>query len=374
MLSIIYVGMDVHKTNYTLCCYSMENDKIFSVVQMEPELKNVIKYLKRVEQNLGKDCEFLCGYEAGSLGYTLYQQLTHYGIDCVILAPSTMPRTNKREIKTDKRDAAKIAKCLAYHTYSAVYVPTDEDNAVKEYIRMRADEKSTQKRIKQRILAFCTRHGMHYKEGSNWTQKHMVWLKHLDFGNSILQEAFEEYLILYFQACDKIERYDSRIEEMADYDRYNENVKKLSCLIGIKTHTALATIVETGDFIRFKNARDYAAYLGLVPGENSSGDTKQNTGITKTGNTHVRKLLIESAQCYGRGKAGVKSKELARRQAGNNPNVIAYADKANERLRRKFYRIMFRSKRNIAATAVARELACFIWGMMTSKTSEVKHG
>ena len=374
MKSILYVGMDVHKANYTVCCYSIEKDKVFATVQMEPELKNIIQYLRRVEQNWDGDCEFLCGYEAGSLGYTLYQQLTHYEIDCVILAPTSMPRTNKRDIKTDKRDAMKIAKCLAYNTYSAVHVPTEDDNAVKEYIRMLDDEKGTRKRLKQRILSFCTRHGKHYTEGSKWTQKHITWLKHLDFGNAILQETFEEYLILYFQACDKVDRYNKRIEEMADSERYKASVKKLSCFIGIKTHTALATIVETGDFNRFKNARDYASYLGLVPGENSSGGTRRQMGITKAGNSHLRKLLVESAQCYGRGKAGVKSKELAKRQAGNDPKVIAYADKANERLRRKFYKIMFRSKHNIAVAAVARELACFIWGMMAGKIEEVRYG
>jgi len=374
MKSIIYVGMDVHKTNYTLCCYRIEDDEIFAAVEMEPELKNILKYLDRIKQSRGGDCEILCGYEAGSLGYTLYHQLTHYGYDCVILAPSTMPRTNKREIKTDKRDAMKIAKCLAYRTYSAVYVPTEDDNAVKEYIRMRDDEKSTLKRIKQRILALCLRHGNIYSDGSNWTLKHVAWLKSLDFGNAILQEAFKEYLALYFQACDKVSQYDRRIEELAGQERYEADVKKLSCMIGIKTHTALATIVETGDFKRFKRARDYASYLGLVPGESSSGDKTQRTGITKAGNSHVRRLLIEAAQCYGRGAVGAKSKELARRQNGNSPDVIAYADKANERLRRRFYKLMFRTKRNIAATAVARELACFIWGMMTGNIAEVRYG
>jgi transposase len=347
----------------------MEKDEVFAFVQMEPDVKSILRYLKTIERNRGGVCEFICGYEAGGLGYTLYQQLTHYGIDCVIIAPSTMPRSKKREIKTDKRDAAKIAKCLAYHTYSAVHIPSAEDNAVKEYIRMRDDEKGTLKRIKQRIISFCTRHGQHYTEGSNWTLKHIDWLKRLDFGNSILQETFEEYMILYFQARDKVECYDKRIEELSHLECYEEKVKKLSCLIGVKKHTALATIVETGDFSRFKTARQYAAFLGLVPGENSSGGTTQRTGITKTGNTHVRRLLVEAAHSYGRGKAGAKSKTLAKRQEGNEPKVIAYADKANERLRRKFYKLLFRSKYNIAATAVARELACFIWGMMTGNTA-----
>jgi transposase len=366
--------MDVHKSSYTLCCYSIEKDEIFAVVQMEPELKNVLKYLERVTQNHGKDCNFLCGYEAGSLGYTLYHQLASHGINCVILAPSTMPRTNNQRIKTDKRDAGNIAKCLAYRTYSPVHIPTEEDNAVKEYIRMRDDEKDTLKKIKQRILSFCTRHGKIFSEGrSNWTQKHHSWLKQLDFGNAILQEAFQEYLTLYYQASDKVEMFDRRIVELAQRERYDEDVRKLSCLIGVRTHTALATIVETGDFNRFKTAKQYAAFLGLVPGENSSGDSKQRTGITKSGNSHVRKLLIEAAQCYGRGAVGAKSKALASRQSGNDPKVIVYANKANERLRRKFYKIMFRSKRNIAATAVARELACFMWGLMTDNIAEMKY-
>ena len=368
MTSIIYVGMDVHTTNYTLCCYGFEKDEVFAATTMEPDYRNILKYLDRVKLNHDGDCQFLCGYEAGSLGYTLYRQLTEHGMECVILAPSTMPQAkgHRKTIKTDKRDAMNIAKCLAYNTYSAVHVPTDEDNAVKEYIRMRNDVKDTLKRIKQQLLAFCLRHDKRFTEcKSFWTLKHLAWLRRQEFGEAILQETFQEYLILYDQATDKIERLDRRIAEMAHTERYEENVSKLSCLIGVKEHTALATIVETGDFKRFRTAQQYSAFLGLVPGENSSGESVQRTGITKAGNTHVRKLLIESAQCYSRGAIGAKSKALKVRQSGNDPRVIAYADRANERLRRKFYRISYHSKRNIAVTAVARELACFIWGLIT---------
>jgi transposase len=168
--------MDVHTTNYTLCSYSIEKDEIFAVVQVEPDSKNIIKYLEQVKKNHGKDCKFICGYEAGCLGYTLYHQLTERGIDCVILAPSTMSKAQKK-IKTDKRDAQNIAKCLAYNTYSSLHIPTEEDNAIKEYIRMRDDEKATLKRIKQQILAFCTRHGKFFDGRSNWTQAHIKWLK-----------------------------------------------------------------------------------------------------------------------------------------------------------------------------------------------------
>ena len=366
MKSILYVGMDVHTTNYTLSCYSIETDSDFAVVEMEPDYRNIITYLDRVKQNYGQDCQFQCGYEAGSLGYSLYHQLTNQGIECVILAPSTMPVNKRGVIKTDKRDAKKIGRCLAYHQYRAVHVPTQEDNAIKEYIRLRDDEQSTLKRIKQRILAYCTRYGESFSETrSYWTLKHLDWLKRLDFSDTVLQETFQEYLILYDQASEKVSRFDRRIEELAHTEVYEKRVRKLSCLIGIREHTAMATMVETGDFHRFPTAQHYAAYLGLVPGENSSGKHIQRKSITKAGNSHIRKLLIESAQCYSRGAIGVKSKTLTRRQEGNDPQVIAYADRANERLRRKFYTLMFRSTRNIAAAAVARELACFIWGLMT---------
>jgi transposase len=277
-----------------------------------------------------------------------------------------MATTSKKGIKNDKRDARKIAKCLAYGTYSPVYVPTDEDNAVKEYIRMRDDAKDALKTIKQQTLSFCTRHGKHFTEGRNyWTGKHMAWMEKLTFNDPLLLEVLQEYLIRYRQTSDKIDLYDERIEELAQREEYADKVKKLTCFIGIRTHTALALIAEIGDFKRFAQAKNFTSYLGLVPGEDSSGSSIYRTGITKAGNSHVRKLLVESAQGYSRGAVGKKSITLLRRQVGNDSRVIAYADRANERLKRKFYRINFHSKRNIAIVAVARELACFIWGMMT---------
>ena len=168
-------------------------------------------------------------------------------------------------------------------------------------------------------------------------------------------------------SLDKVERFDKRIEELAADSRYAQKVKMLSCFIGIRTHTALALVVETGDFRRFAKAEQYAAFLGLVPGEHSSGCDNNHLGITKAGNSHLRRLLVESAQCLARGRVGYKSKALKAKQYGNPAQVIAYADRANERLRRKFYHLTLKlkKKRNIAIAAVARELSCFIWGMMT---------
>ena len=150
-------------------------------------------------------------------------------------------------------------------------------------------------------------------------------------------------------------------------DRYAENVRKLNCFLGIANVIALAMLAEIGDFSRFSTAGQFASYLGLVPGEHSSGEKHCRYGITKAGNAHIRTLITEAAQCYSRGRTGTKSLTLKRKQAGNTPEVIAYADRANDRLRKKFHKIMNQSNRNIAATAVARELACFVWGMMTNR-------
>ena len=176
-----------------------------------------------------------------------------------------------------------------------------------------------------------------------------------------------EYLCSYDQLTDKLERLDKRIEELASQEDYREDVRHLSCFLGVKTQTALSTIVEIGDFKRFSNAPQFASYLGLTPGEDSSGGDQNRLGITKAGNCHVRTLLVEAAQGYTRGKPGYKSKALKARQNGNPADIITYADKANERLRRRYYQLVLgkNKKSNVAKTAIARELAGFIWGMMT---------
>ena len=369
MTSITYIGMDVHTTNFTLCCYSFEDDKVYATVQVKPEYTEILKYINRIRKQRGEDTRFVCGYEAGCLGYSLYHKLTDHGVECVILAPSTMAETPGKKIKTDKRDAEKIARCLAYHQYKPVYVPDEEDDAVKEYIRMRDDVKAHLKETKQQIIAYYTRHGFQFDGSSHWTQKHLNWVESLQFENSIHQEVLREYLTVFYDLSEKVAVYDARIEELSHSERYAENVGKRCCFSGIATHTALSLLAEVGDFSRFRSAPQFAAYLGLVPGEHSSSDKQHRTGITKAGNSHLRRLLIESAHCYSRGAVGKKSKAQKERQAGNSPEVIAYADRAVDRLKRKYQRIALHSRANIAKTAVARELACFVWGMMTGNIS-----
>lgn len=367
MNSIVYVGMDVHKESYTLCCYCYDTDKVEYKQTIPSDYKLILKYMESMRNVYGENVTFVCGYEAGCLGYSLYHQLREHAVDCKILASTTMAITNTSRVKTDKRDAANIARCLAFHTYSEVYVPDDEDNSVKEYIRMRDDQKLMLKKIKQQILAFVLRQGKKFEGGKTyWTIAHIKWLKALEL-QRLAKETLQEYLVTYEYLIDKIERLDNRIEELASGEKYNETVKNMMCFLGVKTHTALSMVVEIGDFKRFEKASKFAGFLGLVPGEDSSGDKVNRFGITKAGNSHLRRLLVEAAQSYTRGNVGHKSIALKQRQQGCTAEVIAYADKANERLRRRFNKMTLNKgvNRNVATTAIARELACFMWGMAT---------
>lgn len=375
MNRIIKIGMDVHSTNYTLCAMEPTvgaEDRVFGEIQVAPDYKEIILFIESLKMKLGfhDDYSIECGYEAGCLGYTLYHQLTNAGIKCVILAPTTMLSTKGKRIKTDKRDAHLIAQCLCYGGYHPVYIPTKEDDAVKEYIRMRDDHKQILKSLKQQINAFVLRHGYQYS-GTKWTIKHVIWLSKLDL-DPMYRETLNEYMASYEEQESKIERYDKRIEEIAAEERYQENARKLGCLLGISTHTALSLVVETGDFKRFAKGNIYAAYLGLAPGEHSSSTSVNRLGISKAGNTHIRCLLVEAARSICKGAVGHKSKRLRARQIGQSAEVIAYADKANTRLRSKYYRMIRHGKaKNVAVAAVARELACFIWGMMSGNISTV---
>ena len=375
MNRIIKIGMDVHSTNYTLCAMEPTigaEDRVFGEIQVAPDYKEILLFIESLKMKLGflDDYSIECGYEAGCLGYTLYHQLTNAGIKCVILAPTTMLSTKGKRIKTDKRDARLIAQCLCYGGYHPVYIPTKEDDAVKEYIRMRDDHKQILKSLKQQINAFVLRHGYQYR-GTKWTIKHVIWLSKLDL-DPMYRETLNEYMASYEEQESKIERYDKRIEEIAAEERYQENARKLGCLLGISTHTALSLVVETGDFKRFAKGNIYAAYLGLAPGEHSSSTSVNRLGISKAGNTHIRCLLVEAARSICKGAVGHKSKRLRARQIGQSAEVIAYADKANTRLRSKYYRMIRHGKaKNVAVAAVARELACFIWGMMSGNISTV---
>ena len=373
MNRIVYIGMDVHTSNYTLCSldpgYGVKKDNYFAEVQFTNNfVTNVVNYVSNLKKKL-KDCEFVCGYEAGCLGYSTYKDLTKAGIKCVIMAPSTMAvQKGGKKVKNDRRDARVIAQCLAYQTYKEVYVRSEHDEAVRGYLRMRDSHNKALKRIKQQIIAFCTGHGLFSPTKSNWTVAHLKWLKGLKFNDPVEQEIINEYLSSYTYLCDKIKAMDVRIEVLASEKQYCENVKKLRCIKGIETNVALTLLAEIGDFNRFSKPTDFAAYLGLIPGEQSSGDKVRGTGITKAGNSTLRQKLTEAAKGYWRGRIGMKSATFKKFEKELPKEVTEYALKANTRLQRKFFNMTHVKGKNmnVAASACAREMACFVWGLITN--------
>lgn len=359
--------MDVHKKTYSLCAIYKETEKVLAETKIPSDIKLVMKFIENVKKQVNDpDVAIKAGYEAGCLGYSLYWQLEEKGIDCDILAPSTMQRSAKNKVvKNDRRDARNIAENLKNRSYKKVHVPTNEDIEVKEYIRMIHDFKIESKKVKQHINAFILRFGYQYPGKSRWIPSHIKWLRELEM-NEMYREILDEYLSQLELLTEKIERFQNRLEELSQKETYKEKIAQLRCIKGIDTTAAMILHVETSDFNRFPNAKAYASYCGLTPAEDSSGEKNNRLSITKQGNGMIRKTLVESAQVLVRGTIGKKGKKLKSKQMGQDVRVIDYADKAVERLQKKYHHMIYRGvNRNVAITAIARELACFVWGIET---------
>ena len=374
---LLYFGIDVHTTNYTVAVYQppmigmVSTEGVYlNVEKLAPESKNVIALVNQYKKAYGDSLQVILGYEAGCIGASLYRDLTAAKLNCVILAPTTMAVSPvDRTYKDDKRDAKMIARCLSNQSYKSVYVNTPRDEAVANYVRVRDDAQDRVKVLKQQTMAYCHRFGFNYHK-SYWTKAHYDWFKKLTFENPVAREVLDAYLLDLQTAIERVEAYDKRIDEFSKEADFSARVAKLGCFLGISTTRALALVAEVGNFDRFASADKFASYLGLVPGRHSSGNDNPRLPITKAGNTHLRKELVEAAQSICKGKIGHKSKELKKRQKGQTEEVIAYADKGNTRFRKRYYKLIHKGKsHNVAVVAIARDLACFIWGMMTNHYS-----
>lgn len=366
MKSIMYIGMDVHKDSYNLCSYDPIIGSFNDEIRVSSDYRNIVNYINRLDHKYHGRYEFMCCYEAGGLGYSLYHQLTSCDIQCVIISPSSISRSPKeKKRKTDRLDAQLLAKGLALRSFKHVHVPNDKDNDTKEFIRMRTFYKDQAKRNKQAINAFLLRQGIHYDTGTKWTLAHIKWLRSLSFRDD-LQKVFDEYMHMYEYYEENLKRLDQEIIEMSNHEPYAEKTAALKCFKGISDITALSILVEISDFNRFKNASSVPYYLGMTPGLHDSSDHSSHMHITKQGNARVRTLLVEAAQNLVKGTPGKKSKKVRAKQQGQDIKVIAYVDRAVERLQRKYHTMIKRGvKHSIAVMAVARELACFIWGVET---------
>ena len=362
MKSVSYVGMDVHKE--TIDCAVME--EFSAEIQLEKRMSNSLVSLKRFYGRLLSKGPVVAGYEAGCLGYKLQRELTDLGVKCVVIAPSRIARAPGERVKTDRRDSRMLAKLLRSGEAPSVHIPERCDEAVRDYLRARSDLREELKRYRQRLGNLLIRHGHLYTAGRNWTLKYRRWLKEQEFTDPTLAETVELYYGRILELEARLLEMDRRIEEIAEGERYAEPVGRLRSLKGIDYLIALSMVCEIGDFRRFATAEQFMAFLGLVPSEHTSGSKRRQGGITKTGNRHIRRLLVESSWHYR--YHGPPSKALRRRREGQSEEVVVYADRAMRRLAKKFHRLVGRGKSSqVAVTATARELAGFVWGLMVDR-------
>jgi transposase len=355
----------------------VDQDKIAAAVlvdydgepRMERTVKNQPKAIEAFVAKLSSQYDtVMCCYEASGCGFGLYRRVIENGAACMVVAPSSLPRKANDRIKTDRRDARKLAMGLRNDELQPIYVPTRRDEAVRDYLRLYEDVKSDLKKAKQRLLHFLQRHEKRYTEGSTWTGKFWRWLNSLEFAVPMLTETFEEYKNHVSQLEEKRIRIKERVEQIAAEESYAPAVRKLTSFKGIATLTALSLTLEIGDFRRFARAEQFMAFLGLVPSEHSSGARRRVGSITKAGNSHLRKLLVEAA--WHARSYPPHSKRLKRARSGVAPDIVRYADRAGRRLTKKYWRLLHANRpRQVAATAVARELAGFVWGAMVGKTA-----
>lgn len=319
---------------------------------------------------MGKLCNNLAGpetslrfcYEAGPCGYGVHRQLGALGHECVVVAPSLIPRRPGDHIKTDRRDAFSLARLFKNGELTPVWVPDEAQEAMRDLERCREDFKRAEGRVRQRLTSFLLRHGRHYGGRSRWSQAHFRWLETQRFDHPAQQIVFQEYVDAVQEAQGRIKGLDQALLHTLEQWSREEETRGLMALRGVNTLTAITTLAELGDLTRFDSPRQLMAFVGLVPSEHSSGSRQQRGAITKAGNAHVRRVLVESAWCYR--FPARKTAVLQRRAEKTTPAIQAIAWKAQKRLCGRYRRLSARGMpKNKVCTAIARELLGFIWAI-----------
>jgi transposase len=337
--------------------------------QTQPEQREMPKepqLIRRLFQRLKREGPVEACYEAGVSGYDLHRQITACGVSCAVIAPALTPRRAGQRIKTDRRDAAKLVRLFRAGELTAIHVPDEAEEAVRDLLRCREAVRRDVLRWRHRLLKFLDRHGHLYVTGKNWSQRHWAWIRAQHFDLPALQRTFEATLFALEQTLAHQAELDKEIEALAQQAPYAEPVGWLRCFRGIDTLSAMILVAEIVAFQRFRRPRELMAYVGLVPSEYSSGETVRRGAITKTGNAHVRRALVEAAWHY-RHRPTV-GRVLAARSAGQPPEFLAHAWRAQQRLYRRYRHLVGHGKRPpVAVTAIARELVGFIWAAMTHR-------
>jgi len=354
-----FVGIDAHKKDLFVAMVAGAGTApvTWQLANEPPAVRRLVRKLER--EAPGPVHVF---YEAGPCGYALQRQMSTARITCDVIAPSLMPRKPGERVKTNRRDARKLVELGRAGLLTIVQPPTPADEAVRDLARARDDAREDLQRCRHRLGKLLLRRGLHYA-GKNWTQAHRRWVDSLTWAHAAERAVVEDYQLAIDHTEARLLELDARLAEIATQEPYREPVGWLRCFRGIDTLTAMLILAELHDFRRFGSARALMAFLGLVPGEDSSGEKHRRSRITKMGNALVRRILVETSWHYQH-RPGV-GRALKARRTGQPPRVIAIADKAQQRLCRRFRRMLAEHKpAPKVAVAVARELAGFIWAAL----------
>jgi len=358
--NITHVAMDTHKKEHAVAVAYADTGEL-AVFSVKNTARDITKMVRKIQKQAPGDVHFC--YEAGVCGFTLQRRIEALGSRCMVIAPSLVPTKSGDRIKTDRRDTRKLLGQFLAGQLTRVYAPSPAQEAAREITRCRQAAQENLKRTRHQLLKFLTRHGYIYRDGRHWTQKHVRWLLSLEFDRADLREVFDSYYTELQHCMQRLATLDKEVVALAERPEYREIVGLLCCFRGIDTLTAITVLTEIFEFGRFASPRKLTAYLGMVPSEYSSGDSRRTGGITKAGNKRVRRLLVESSWHY-RHRPGV-GKTLQRRRQDQPQWALDIADRAMARLHKRYWRLLDRGKPpGVVVVALARELAGFIWSVL----------
>jgi transposase len=352
----VAVGLDVHKSSVRLAAVSSGELLVEMTLPYDHE---------RVERELRAWPRARVCHEAGPTGFGLYRHLVAVGIDCVVVAPGLVPSRPGDRVKTDKRDARRLAALHAGGLLSAIFVPSPELEALRDLVRAREDARLDRMRARHRLGKFILRHDRRMPT-TCWGTTRRAWLARQVFELPGQQQAFDDYLFALDQVDRRIEGLGTELDRLAQEGPHRQLIARLRCVRGIDTLTAIGLLAEIGDFTRFATAAQFMSFVGLVPSERSSGESRRQGSITRAGSAHARRLLVESAW-HARRRPSV-SYELGRRHRGQDPVVLERAWRCQQRLHRRWQRMTGRGKPSQKiVVACARELAGFVWAIATEQ-------
>ena len=356
-----FVGLDVHAETIAVAVAEKDGE-----VRSLGTIPNREQSIRKLVTKLGGSGTWRACYEAGPTGYTLYWQLTKLGVECLVIAPTLVPVKAGDRVKTDRRDAERLAKSFRAGDLTPVWVPDAAHEALRDLVRAREAAKKDQLRARHRLAKFLLRHGRRPAERMTaWTQRHLDWIRReVKFEQFAQRATLEDYLEEVDHLGQRIARLEKVIDEAIEGAPATMKavVSALQALRGVAKMTAITIVAEVGQLSRFPKARQLMGYSGAVASEHSSGERTSRGGITKTGNAHLRRVLVEAA--WSQRFAPSLTRRLRERQEGLSAEVLEIAAKARHRLSARYRRLLARGKsKQQVVTAIARELLGFVWAI-----------